>query len=398
MNYTVLIVDDEPLILKSLQTSVDWSSMDCEVIGIAEDGEEALERMQIRMPDIVLTDIAMPGMNGIELLERMNRWSKRPEVIILSGYSDFEYARKGLQYRVFDYILKPIDPSELEACICKMINWFREKEKIRHASMKQHLYDAMMGSRFESGLCRSTSMYQAAIILADESTDMRLSKWEGEVLTRERFRKFVYSTSKRYVAVVFYIEGEENDFAELAEAELQNLDSLLGDDNLIAAGSVVRELTELRKSYEEAVDILDLLLTLNPAETSKHRVWMIHEVAKSLSGRKTPAKQIGAALAYMNEHYREDLAIDQVAMYAGMSTSHFSALLKQMTGSTFLEHMTELRIHQACMLLSGTNMKTYEIANHVGYTDQRYFSQVFKRKMNMTPSEYRAAFSRNTDV
>lgn len=397
MNYKVLIVDDEPLILKSLQTSINWSSMDCEVTGIAEDGEEALELMQSGMPDILLTDIAMPGMNGIELLERISRWPDRPEVIILSGYSDFEYARRGLQYRVFDYILKPIDPMELGECIRKMIVWFREKEQVRHTTMKQHLYDAMMGSRFDSGLFSSTAMYRVAVILSDDSTDLRLTQWEGEALNREGLRKFAYSTSKRYTAVVFYMEGEEDGFAELTATELQYLGRLLVDDQLIAVGSLVRGLAELAESYKEAVDILDLLLTLNPAETSRHRVWAIQEVNQSLSSRKSPAKQIGAALAYMNEHYREDLSIDQAALQADMSASHFSALLKQMTGFTFLEHMTELRVRQACKLLTGTSMKTYEIANHVGYTDQRYFSQVFKRKMHMTPSEYRAASARSTD-
>ncbi|NQX44652.1 response regulator [Paenibacillus tritici] len=397
MKYKVLIVDDEPLILKSLQTSIHWSGMDCEVIGTAEDGEEALELMQSELPDILLTDISMPGMNGIELLEQISRWPERPEVIILSGYSDFEYARKGLQYRVFDYILKPIDPLELEKCIHSMIAWFQEKEQVRHSTMKQQLYDAMMGSGFDSSKFHSTAMYRAAVILADDSSGLHLVQGEG-MATPEGLRRFVYATSKRYAVVVFYIESEKAGFAEWTAAELQYLGSLLGDDKLIAAGSVVSGLAELAESYEEAVGILDLLQTLNSAETSQHRVWTMQEVDQSLSSRKTPAKQIGAALAYMNEHYREDLAIDQVAKHVAMSTSHLSALLKQMTGSTFLEHMTEMRIHQACMLLSGTNMKTYEIANQVGYTDQRYFSQVFKRKMNMTPSEYRAGFSRNADV
>jgi two-component system, response regulator YesN len=397
MKYKVLIVDDEPLILKSLQTSIHWSGMDCEVIGTAEDGEEALELMQSELPDILLTDISMPGMNGIELLEQISRWSERPEVIILSGYSDFEYARKGLQYRVFDYILKPIDPLELEKCIHSMIAWFQEKEQVRHSTMKQQLYDAMMGSGFDSSKFHSTAMYRAAVILADDSSGLHLVQGEG-MATPEGLRRFVYATSKRYAVVVFYIESEKAGFAEWTAAELQYLGSLLGDDKLIAAGSVVSGLAELAESYEEAAGILDLLQTLNSAETSQHRVWTMQEVDQSLSSRKTPAKQIGAALAYMNEHYREDLAIDQVAKHVAMSTSHFSALLKQMTGSTFLEHMTEMRIHQACMLLSGTNMKTYEIANQVGYTDQRYFSQVFKRKMNMTPSEYRTGFSRNADV
>lgn len=334
MKYKVLIVDDEPLILKSLQTSINWSAMDCKVIGTAEDGEEALELMQLELPDILLTDISMPGMNGIELLEQISRWPERPEVIILSGYSDFEYARKGLQYRVFDYILKPIDPLELEKCIHSMIAWFQEKEQVRHSTMKQQLYDAMMGSRFDFSKFRSTAMYRTAVILADDSSALHLVQWEGRE-TPEGLHRFVYSTSKRYAVVVFYIESEDDDCAELTAAELQDLGSLLGEDMLIAAGSVVSGLEELAESYDEAVGILDLLQTLNSAETSQHRVWTIQEVDQSLSSRKTPAKQIGAALAYMNEHYREDLAIDQVAKHVAMSTSHLSALLKQMTGSTF---------------------------------------------------------------
>ncbi|GAA3323319.1 hypothetical protein GCM10020331_046710 [Ectobacillus funiculus] len=92
----------------------------------------------------------------------------------------------------------------------------------------------------------------------------------------------------------------------------------------------------------------------------------------------------------MQNHFTENIGIETVAEQVGLSVSHFSVLFKQKnTSDIFLDYLTKLRMDHACLLLETTDLKTYEIANLVGYTDQRYFSQVFKKYVNLTPSQYR---------
>lgn len=117
----VLIVDDEPLVLEGLRTMIDWEKHGFEVCGEALNGIDAMRLIQEIKPELVLTDINMPVINGIELITRINETMVRPpRFVILSGYDDFKYARAALRQRVNEYLLKPIDDEEIEALLCRV--------------------------------------------------------------------------------------------------------------------------------------------------------------------------------------------------------------------------------------------------------------------------------------
>lgn len=110
-----IIVDDEPWVLEGLRTMVDWAKYGFELCGEAMNGPDALRMIERYQPDLVLTDINMPVINGLELISRVNGTMARPpRFIILSGYDDFQYARTALRERVEQYLLKPVDEEELE--------------------------------------------------------------------------------------------------------------------------------------------------------------------------------------------------------------------------------------------------------------------------------------------
>jgi len=109
----MLIADDEKTIRESIRSVIPWEELDIRIVGLAKNGSEAYEMMLDENPDIVLTDICMPGFSGLELIAQAFRSSPQTEFIILSGYSEFEYARKAMQYGVKHYLLKPCAPEEL---------------------------------------------------------------------------------------------------------------------------------------------------------------------------------------------------------------------------------------------------------------------------------------------
>lgn len=109
----ILIVDDEPFIAKSIQLMIESIDVDCLVCGVANNGKQALTLCETLHPDILLTDIRMPVMDGLELIQTLLQKTTPPLFIILSGYGEFEYAQKALKMGVFDYLLKPVDPSAL---------------------------------------------------------------------------------------------------------------------------------------------------------------------------------------------------------------------------------------------------------------------------------------------
>lgn len=118
----VLIVDDEKYVRLGIKSETDWTLIGCEVVGEASNGIEALEIAEKVKPDLVISDIRMPRMDGIELAEKMIEKYPGTKVIFLTAYNEFEYARKALRIGVSDYILKPFKDGELEGVIQRLLH------------------------------------------------------------------------------------------------------------------------------------------------------------------------------------------------------------------------------------------------------------------------------------
>lgn len=138
MRLKALLVDDEVNILKNLKAVIPWDTLDIELIGTARNGEQALELARSMRPQLILCDIRMPVMDGIEFLGALREFDAEAEVIMMTGYQDFSYVRSVIRYEVKDYILKPIDYEELVETIKRLAEGVRERNIEQH-SMQQEL-------------------------------------------------------------------------------------------------------------------------------------------------------------------------------------------------------------------------------------------------------------------
>ena len=118
----VLIVDDEKYVRMGIKGDTDWSLIGCEVVGEASNGEEALEVAEATRPDLVISDIRMPKMDGIKLAEKLLDKYPDTKIIFLTAYSEFEYARQAVRLGVSDYLLKPFQDGELEGAIQRLLH------------------------------------------------------------------------------------------------------------------------------------------------------------------------------------------------------------------------------------------------------------------------------------
>ncbi len=134
MRHTVLIVEDEKLIREEIRLTTPWERFGCEVIAVAENGLEGEQLIRSLAPDIVITDIRMPGQDGIAMLER----AMPRAAIILSGYSDFAYAKQAIRLGVQDYILKPVDDEEFYASL-KKITQLLKQQKTAHPRFSEYV-------------------------------------------------------------------------------------------------------------------------------------------------------------------------------------------------------------------------------------------------------------------
>ena len=127
--YRILLVDDEILVRDAIRENIDWAGMDCELVGDCQNGQEAAEFVNKHPVDIVLTDICMPYMDGMELSHFLHDNYPDIVIVIFSGFGEFEYAKKAIRYNVSEYLLKPITAMELTAVIGRMKEKVDQRQK-----------------------------------------------------------------------------------------------------------------------------------------------------------------------------------------------------------------------------------------------------------------------------
>ena len=126
MTIRVLVVDDEPLVRRGVAQGVDWAALSCEVVGEAANGEEGLAMARRLAPDLIITDIRMPRMDGIEMMNALRGEGCRARCVVLTAHSDFEYARSALLFGADDYLLKPFRDEELTHAVLRACGRLRE--------------------------------------------------------------------------------------------------------------------------------------------------------------------------------------------------------------------------------------------------------------------------------
>lgn len=128
--YKVLIVDDEPIIVEGLRKSIKWETYDCKVVATACSGREALELIPKKQPDLMISDISMPEMDGLQMIAAIKTQYPKIQITILTGYRDFDYAQEAIRLGVTRFLLKPSKMNELKEAVETMVNLLKEQEII----------------------------------------------------------------------------------------------------------------------------------------------------------------------------------------------------------------------------------------------------------------------------
>lgn len=199
--YRVVVIEDEEAIRKGIIMSIDFSALNCILIGEASNGVEGIKLIQEKKPDIVITDVTMPLMSGIEMIEQTLEFNYTS--IIISGYDEFSYAKKAIKLGVCDYLMKPIDKEELNNVIQSIVSSFdlsskisgllKEKNQIEHIQLletlnkEDHLVDKIMEY--------INLHYSEKIFLSDIADVLNYS----ESLLSKRFRRVTQMTFNEYL-------------------------------------------------------------------------------------------------------------------------------------------------------------------------------------------------------
>lgn len=137
--YRIMIADDEESIRNGIAHTLPWQEWGYEVCALCANGQEVLDRLEECRPDVVLSDIRMPGMDGVELMQQLNSRYPRIKIVILSGYSDFEYLNMSIRNRVTEYLLKPTDIDEFEQ-VFRRLKSRMDQERLRDAEVSESVH------------------------------------------------------------------------------------------------------------------------------------------------------------------------------------------------------------------------------------------------------------------
>ena len=143
----VVIVEDEELVRQGIVLAVDWAGMDCVVVGEAKDGVEGMKVITDRKPDLVITDVKMPYMDGVMMIEQLKEQQCKSQFIILTAYSDFSYAHSALKLGVTDYLLKPFEDEELEQAVAKARQRLNEQHTLKETETPLFRFDVDKGAK-----------------------------------------------------------------------------------------------------------------------------------------------------------------------------------------------------------------------------------------------------------
>ncbi|MGQ8873494.1 response regulator transcription factor [Paenibacillus sp. TSA_86.1] len=349
--YKVLLVDDEPWNRDIIRNLGDWDELGIIVCGEAEDGEQAIQMVKELQPHLIITDMRMPGLDGVALLQTLSSQYPEIKVVVVSGYDDFNYAKHALRYRAADYLLKPVNPDELNVTLAKCT---RELAKAVSASEVWEAYPASFAGEF--------SLFQQQARLRFNDLNLpSLREWFQQLeqkLERSEVRR------PRQLARVAY--------------ELQ---SLL-DELCISNGIPHRS--------EEAglppAAVLESISTVVEWTSDSYSLALEQLIAQRKYKNRLNLEDVKQ---YMQQHCMEMITLEQLAQIFFVSKEYLSKAFKKEYDVNVTDYVVQLRMTKAKEWVMDDRIPFKHIAEMTGYEDVSYFYRVFKKHFGVSPGEMR---------
>lgn len=524
----LFIVDDEIDLIEGVKTLIPWSDYGIKICGDANNGLAAFELIKNLKPDILIADIRMPKMDGLELLTNLKVENINVKSIILSGYSDFEYAKKAINLNTIEYLLKPCRPEEIieavlkakklledenlntsiledykisykenisqkrkeflkELAIGKNINFVEVELKAYSYDIKISIDKSFLAVTFCIDNKNKISDYKNMVAINCNIVDYTRNLLSKEVLgyfEEDNDTTFIlcidkeYYNSKRFLENIIKIKDE--------------IKTLFHTTLTVGVGSMARDIKAINESYRDAsvaleakfflgkdrvinlsnthayedmtgfypineeIDILNCLETGNkilmheklesfynklcdeklPSKgfMQKTSISFCSRVYKFCVDKNINASQIfdsdlkafdkieecetmtelkeyvtsilnnilekmrevdkksifiKRAVEYIIKNYYKDISLEIVSKELYITPGYLSLLFKQEMGINFIDFIAGYRIEKAKELLKNSSLKNYEVSNMIGFRDEKYFSQIFKKYVGLTPSQYK---------
>ena len=410
MLYTVVVADDEDELREAVCTMIPWQELGFRLVGSAGNGLDALQLVEEQEPDLLLTDIRMPFISGIELARQVREVRPATHIAFLTECDDFEYAKQAIRYNIISYMLKPLTVSGL----AEELRVIRQKidddfAMFRQAPPSGSGLDARTAllmplvldpcadgeeARMRSYACRCGLLRDADDRPGYTVMVSALLNEDGGADTPPSFAASVNRVAGKYLRsvsffapgkVVSVLLGEPPACAEalyiLADEIPQMAGRALGRRCRVGVSRTVGSLTALHGAYREAVE------ALRQGDRTEGDAQFIGDLEPAVRGGSLLCRR---ALETIDQRYMDPgLSLVSLSGMLDVSPNHLSACIKKYAGETFINTLVRKRMEAARELLSATDLKIRDVAQRCGYRDQHYFSYCFKKYCGESPNALR---------
>ena len=386
--YKVIIVDDEIRILRQLEKIIPWQDVDFKLAGTFRRAADALEFLSNNPVDLILTDIKMPEISGLDLVKICSENYPNIKIIILSAYNDFTLAQEAIRYGVNDYITKPVSIEKITDALKRVSAKISSSQKIfsdEYIVKKQkYFYDMYKSAKITLELRKALENLHIYINPVDFTG--KIISFDTEGIKNYITNKWSHDP-KRFIFAVASIMTQETKHAYYSIISENIFDIKIISISKPAvkpenfSNDVKNTTDELLANLSELLN-LDITITFKELERASDATFQKNEAVES-------------AKEYINENLKSDLSLDSIASYVCLNTTYFSSLFKKYTNETINDYITRIRIEKAKKLLEVPNLKINNIAYEVGFNSTSYFHRVFKSETGYSPNEYKSLIKRN---
>lgn len=333
----VLIIDDEPWSREVVKSLGEWRRLKLEVVGEAEDGTSGLKAIEELRPDIVVTDMRMPGLDGAGLLKAMNEKFPALKIIVVSGYDDFVYLKQAIASRAADYLLKPLDPNELNAALEKCA---KELDAGPNGAKPERIPFVFEDPGERDRYLQDRRQLRSRLLELDK---------QGVLDTLNKLGAGLLEKIGQDLVLILEEFASENGIPPSA---MPDLEAFAGDG---ASESIAH-------AYGETLEAV-------------------------LSARRHRSRlDMAEVAAFIDRHYQDAISLDTVAHFFYVSKEHLSRSFKSYAGINMSEYILRAKMNKAKELIED-GLSIRHAAELTGYSDVPYFYRVFKKHFGFNPGQ-----------
>lgn len=348
----VMLVDDEPFIMQGLSVLIDWEALGYKIVKMAANGGEAYDYLKTNSVDLIISDISMPVMSGLDLLGKIREEGLSDAYfVVLSGYNDFDYARQAIRYSCMDYLLKPINKDELTEILKKVYEEGRMVKKDEDesvASGKVVLYKKELDE----------------LIKAIETNELHTINTSVDALYDE-----IYNAGMNDDIVAMNLNYLQVQLIHLAVEQDESIDQeeVLNyiNENVYDAGKTKGSRVHIKRFALGYADYLSQL-------------------------RKNASRGVLAEVEKeIKQNFADNLTLRDLSKKYYVNPAYLGQMFKKKYNQSFKDYLCTVRINEAASMLLKSEDKIAMISEMVGYKDVDYFIQKFIEQKGITPAKYR---------